>query len=323
MTRIQILRGGAFRPAAIVCVAGFFFAGALSHGLADASPETDRLSELAGKGDRAALESLLEMARRRRDADAEYALGIMAYEGRGLERNSKQAFQLMERAAAKGHAEASNILGYFYEHGIGTGMDMTHALAAYRKGAEGGSARAKTNLGWLYEQGTGVAKDASTAADLYKQAADLGLAAAHANLANLYETGNGVAKNPIIAIALYERALAGGVSSAALRLGRLLEERGNLGEATSQYVTAAKAKVPEADLAAGRLLVAAANPRRNVGQGIAWLEQAAAREQLDALQLLARVYDKGEGVPPDPVRAAAFDHPPRPVGPQNPDAQTR
>ena len=233
-----------------------------------ASPEIDRLADLASKGDATALGSLVEIARRNRDADAEYALGVMAYEGRGLEKNPSQAFRLIERASAKGHADASNTLGFFYEHGVGTPVDLAQALASYRRGAQAGSSRARTNLGWFYEKGIGVAKDSAVAADWYKMAAEQGLAAAQANLARLYESGNGVTENPMMAIELYKTALAGGLPSAALGMGRLLESRGKLAEAADNYVIAAKAQVPESDWDAGRLLVSPANPRRNVAQGV-------------------------------------------------------
>ena len=80
-------------------VACMLFLHAMLGGRAMASPEIDRLSDLASKGDQTALESLVDIVRRKKDADAEYALGMMAYEGRGLERNARQAFQLIERAA--------------------------------------------------------------------------------------------------------------------------------------------------------------------------------------------------------------------------------
>ena len=274
--------------------------------IAAASPEIDRLAELAAKGDRAALGSLVESARRNKDADAEFALGVMAYEGRGLERNPDQAFRLIARAAAKGHADASNTLGFFHEHGVGTPVDLAQALASYRRGAEAGSARARTNLGWFYENGIEVGKDAVTAAGWYRQAAEQGLPAAQANLAHLYEAGLGVSRNPLAALELYEMALAGGVTSAAASLGRLQEARGNLSAATDNYVTAAKAKVPEADFAAGRLLVAVVNPQRNIEQGVAWLDEAAARGKVDALLLLASLFGKGDQVPRDPSRAADY-----------------
>lgn len=81
----------------------------LSAGIALASPQTDRLAELAAKGDRTSIKSLVDLARKK-DADAEYALGLLTYEGRGLARNLKQAYRLFERAAGRGHAEAQNTL---------------------------------------------------------------------------------------------------------------------------------------------------------------------------------------------------------------------
>jgi len=282
----------------------------LACGAASASPETDRLSGLAAQGDAAALDQLIELARKKKDADAEYALGLMIYEGRGLERNHRQAFQLVERAAAQGHAEACNTLGYFHQHGIGTPADQAQAFDWYRRGAEAGSARAQTNLGWFYEQGIHAWKDPGVAATWYAKAMAQGLAGAHANLARLYESGLGVEKNPVVAIALYEAAFSRGLTSAALSVARLQEARGNVAEATDHYVAAAKAGMREAEFPAGRLLVAAANPRRNAEQGVHWLSKAAVgadgRDVLEPLLVLATLYDKGEGLPADPVRAAGF-----------------
>lgn len=117
-----------------------------------ASPEVDQLAESAAKGDAAAIKSLVELSRKR-DADAEYALGLMAHEGRGLQRNLRQAFRLVERAAGRGHVEAQNTLGYFHQHGLGTVANAGQALTWYRRSAEAGNPRAQVNMGWLYEQG--------------------------------------------------------------------------------------------------------------------------------------------------------------------------
>ena len=56
---------------------------------------------LPAAGQDAALEELIARARKR-DADAEFALGMRAYEGRGVPRNPSQAFRLVERAAKRG-----------------------------------------------------------------------------------------------------------------------------------------------------------------------------------------------------------------------------
>ncbi len=283
----------------------------LAAGAAGASPEVDRLAAEAAGGDRAALDALVERARSRKDADAEYALGLMAYEAKGLERNPGQAFRLVERAAAKGHAEACNTLGYFHQYGIGTPVDLAQALAWFRRGAEAGSAGAQNNLGWFHEHGIGLGNDPAAAAAWYLKAVEQGLPGAHVNLANLYEKGLGVERNPVVAAALYEAAFARGVTSAALRLARLQEARGKIAEAVANYVAAAKGGIAEAELPAGRLLVSAATPGRDVAQGVKWLVRAAApesrdKDKLDALRLLAGIFATREGVPADAKRSADY-----------------
>ena len=58
------------------------------------------------------MEDLIARARKR-DADAEYTLAMMAYEGRGVPRDLGQALRLMERAARRGHLDAQNALRLF------------------------------------------------------------------------------------------------------------------------------------------------------------------------------------------------------------------
>lgn len=260
----------------------------------------------AAVADGAAIDALVERARKKQDADAEYALGMMTHEGRGLARNAGQAFRLMERAAGRGHPEACNMLGYFFEHGLGTGADTDRALAWYRRGAEAGSARAQTNLGWFYEQGIALAKDPAQAANWYRKAAEQGLPAAQFNLARLVAEGTGTDKDTAAATELYRSALAGGLSLAGLPLARLLEARGKLAEATAQYVAAARAQVPEAETGAARMLLSADNPARDAKAAVYWLEQAAGRGGVDALLMLARLYDTGEGIRKDPALAAEY-----------------
>lgn len=285
------------------CIAIAFLACAA---VAAPAPQVEALVERAKNGDRAALEALIESVRKDKDAEAEYALGMMAYEAKGLERNLRQAFQLVQRAAQKGHAEASNALGHFYQHGVGTPVDLAQALAWYRRGATAGSPRAQANLGWFHEQGIGVDKDPAVAADWYRKAAAHGIAAAQSNLAGLHASGLGVALDPAAAIQLYKAALEGGLASAGLHLGRLLEQGGNLAEASGYYLGAARAGIVAAELPAGRSLVAANNPLRNLNQGVYWLDRAAARDQLEAILLLATIYDKGVDTPREPQLAAGY-----------------
>ena len=278
----------------------------LAPGTASAATPVEELAAQAAAGDRAALDALVDLARRGKDAAAEYALGLMALDGRGLGRNTKQAFQLVQRAAAKGHPDACNTLGYFLQRGIGVAADNAQALNWYRRGAAAGSAGAQLNLGWFLEQGIALEKDPVAAADWYRKAAGQGLAAAKANLANLYALGTGVPRDVPAAMDLYRSALAGRVESAGYHLGRLLEEQGDIPAATEHYLAAARGRVAEAEFPAGRLLVATGNPRRNMNQGVYWLDRAASRDNLEALMMLANLYYAGAGLQKEPSLAAGY-----------------
>ncbi|MEI6723606.1 MAG: tetratricopeptide repeat protein, partial [Betaproteobacteria bacterium] len=82
--------------------------------------------------------------------------------------------------------------------------------------------------------------------------------------------------------------------------------RGNTAEATEYYIAAARGGLADAEWPAGRLLVAVGNPRRNLGQGVYWLDRAAAREKIEAVLILANIFDKGAEVPRDALLAAGY-----------------
>ncbi len=61
--------------------------------------------------------------------------------------------------AAKGHANAQYKLGFMYEEGRGVPLNFIKAAKWYRKAAEQGHAVAQRSLGWKYEYGQGVPQD--------------------------------------------------------------------------------------------------------------------------------------------------------------------
>jgi len=61
-------------------------------------------------------------------------------------------------AAERGNAAAQYNLGVMYEDGRGVTRDDAQAAAWYRKAADQGDAVAKDNLRLMHEQGRGVAK---------------------------------------------------------------------------------------------------------------------------------------------------------------------
>ena len=182
--------------------------------------ETDAtaLSRRVADGDAAARSVLLESVARR-DAEGEYALARLVYEGRGFAPDAGQARRLAERAATRGHVAAQNMLGFLWQHGLGGERDLSEARRWFDIAAGSGNADAQVNLGWLYQEGLGVARDAALAAQWYQQAAGSGSAAAAYNLGVLNEE---TLRNAGAAAGWYEKAATGGIAAAAFRLAHLL-----------------------------------------------------------------------------------------------------
>ena len=97
------------------------------------------------------------------DASAQYNLGGMYYDGKGVPQDYKQAITWFRKAAEQGHAYAQFSLGSMYHEGNGVPQDYKQAITWFRKAAEQGDASAQYNLGHMYHGGRGVPQD-------YKQA---------------------------------------------------------------------------------------------------------------------------------------------------------
>ncbi len=97
------------------------------------------------------------------DAEAQYSLGDMYYDGEGVEQNFKEAAKWTRKAADQGHATAQFNLGMMYERSQGVEKDDKEAVKWYLKSAEQGDAIAQMALGRMYYLGKGVEQDYVTA----------------------------------------------------------------------------------------------------------------------------------------------------------------
>ena len=82
--------------------------------------------------------------------DAQYLLGTLSLEGKGVARSPSEAARWLRKAAEQGHSGAQHSLGTLYAGGIGVGRSMSEAVRWYRKAAEQGNAEAMNNLGSAY-----------------------------------------------------------------------------------------------------------------------------------------------------------------------------
>jgi uncharacterized protein len=95
----------------------------------------------------------------RGDAAAQYSLGTLYAEGKGVEQNDATAFAWFLRAANRGHPAAQYNVGASYAAGIGVAKNNADAAKWFLRAANQGMAFAQLNLGLLYAAGNGVAQD--------------------------------------------------------------------------------------------------------------------------------------------------------------------
>jgi len=90
---------------------------------------------------------------------AQYRLGDMYAEGKGVEQNDTTAMQWFQRAADHGIADAQYNVGASYAAGLGVARNDAEAARWFRRAAEQGMAFAQLNLGLMYAAGRGVPQD--------------------------------------------------------------------------------------------------------------------------------------------------------------------
>jgi tetratricopeptide (TPR) repeat protein len=93
------------------------------------------------------------------DAYAQFNLGQMYRQGKGVLQNNKNAFKWWKLSAEQGVAQAQYNLGRVYYKGRGVTKDYKEAVKWYSLSAEQGFAEAQLSLGFMYVKGHGVSQD--------------------------------------------------------------------------------------------------------------------------------------------------------------------
>jgi uncharacterized protein len=116
---------------------------------------------------------------------AQYSLGWMYDQGKGVSQDHKTAVKWYRLAAKQGNGSAQVNLGNMYAKGQGVTQDHKTAVKWYTLAAKQGRAKAQNTLGYMYANGKGVSQDYKTAVKWYKLAAKQGNASAKNNLKEL------------------------------------------------------------------------------------------------------------------------------------------
>lgn len=155
----------------------------------------------------------------RGDADQEFNLAKMYFEGKGLTKNYAEAIRWYRKAAEQEHIEAQFYLGEMYLRGQGTQENDAEALQWIQKAAQQSDPKAEAALGYIYYNGKGVPQDYTEAANWYKRASDQGYALAEQSLAYMYYNGEGVPQDYGSAVRWYRKAAEQGDAAAEAGLG--------------------------------------------------------------------------------------------------------
>ncbi len=173
-------------------------------------------------GDYAVALDNLQKAATQNNVDAQYLLGAMYDNGRGVIKNKRTAVEWYQKAADQGHTKAQDTLSSIHEKianeqkkitleilfNLGVvaykASDYAVALDNFQKAAEQGHGKAKKcledadfqyELGRMYTNGQGIAKNKSVAVEWFQRAADQGHIKGQDKLGYMYANGQGVTKN--------------------------------------------------------------------------------------------------------------------------------
>ncbi|WP_272680544.1 tetratricopeptide repeat protein [Providencia sp. PROV032] len=105
-----------------------------------------------------------------RCAKSQFVLGLLYFDGEGVDRNWFYAFELVENAANNGIPQAMTFLGHMYQNGYATAKNARKAKRWYLAAAKLGDATAYSYLGNMYKNGDGVDTDNEKAADYFVSA---------------------------------------------------------------------------------------------------------------------------------------------------------
>lgn len=222
-------------------------------------------------------------------ARAQYNLGVMYGEGKGVPQDDVEAVRWYQQAAEQGHADAQFNLGWMSAKGRGVPQDDAEAVRWYRLAAEQDNAIAQYNLGVMYAEGRGVPQDDAEAVRWYRWAAEQGFADAQSNLGAMYGEGRGVPQDYVEAMRWYRWAAGQGLAEAQFNLGAMYAKGEGVSqddaEAVRWYRRAAEQGFPDAQLKLGAMYYLGTGVSKDYVQAQKWVTLAASRFSSSERQL--------------------------------------
>ena len=175
-------------------------------------------------------------------AEAQFDVGTMYLNGRGVAADRAKALEWLRQAASqgepkavsrlklmqanetrfaktaslasKGDKESLYDLGNMHLEGVGTNIDVVKAIAAFEQSANQGHTKAAYKIGLIFYEGNGIKPNSKHAFKWFRQAAEGGYPAAQYYLGKLYAAGKGVKRDRAEALVWLGKAVDGGFDQA-------------------------------------------------------------------------------------------------------------
>lgn len=146
----------------------FFLISAVSTVLAS---QTDEALQAFQKGDLSKAVELWLSEANAGDSEAQYILGSLYFEGKGVTQNYAEAMKWFQASAEQGYALSQNALANMYFSATGVDTDYALAVHWWLLASEQGISDSQNNLAVAYRDGLGVTKDPKAAIRWFEKAA--------------------------------------------------------------------------------------------------------------------------------------------------------
>lgn len=177
---------------------------------------------------------------------AQYHIGLLYQQGKGVKQDYKEAITWFERAAAKNEDRASYSLAQTYAMGLGVAVDYKKAADIFSKLAEKNDTDAQRQMGYMYYAGLGVEQNFEKSVYWYRKSAEGGDDLAQSKLGTAYVIGKGVKEDWVHAMMWFNVAVDNGCSEVVkLRsqvLAKLTDEQKAKAEKLAKECTSRKFK---------------------------------------------------------------------------------
>ena len=160
------------------------------------------------------------------DSNAQYIVGLMYFNGEGVEINFHNALQWFQKASKQENVKAQYAVGVMYYNGNGVTKDLAKAEEWFQKAAEQDYANAQYNIGEMHYNGEGVTKDFAEAMKWFQKAAEQGNPNAQYNIGVMYYRGESIKKDYDIAAEWFQKAADQGFAKAEEVLNVINKEAG-------------------------------------------------------------------------------------------------